>query len=510
MMFSTCNKILRAGFIGGIVSMILLVGLMASCSNQQSADKAEIVHGEGDGHDHGTSTGHASDTTLSNWCVEHAVPESNCTRCHPELIDGFKERNDWCAEHGIPESNCRLCNPALRFPQEGLLEANRHAEHAQAISVELYHRPNKLICATDGAIIRFANASTAERAGVSAVPVLTSKVESVVDAPAEVLFDETESYAVTTTIPSTVVRWLVSPGEPVNRGQRLAVVQSPEIATLMSDYISSQAEARVEKEELKRFSELVARNLISQAESDRQKAKTEAAVSRTVGVRGLLIAAGIDSADCERILATASVTNQFEIRAPMSGIVTARYAQQGVLQEPGRSFLQIANPRSLWIEAQLTESQLRSVSVGQLLIFGFDENRGASKVGAKIIWKSDMLDPHTRTGTIRAQVVDQRASLHAGEFGRVKISISGEHSVKLVPKGAVQWEGCCNVVFVQDNVQTYRPRKVTILESDGQYYQIADGLNGDERVVESGAFLLKTELRKSSLGAGCCAIEPAG
>lgn len=50
-----------------------------------------------------------------DWCGEHAVPESQCTRCHPDLIPAFKATNDWCEEHGLPESQCLKCNPNLKI-----------------------------------------------------------------------------------------------------------------------------------------------------------------------------------------------------------------------------------------------------------------------------------------------------------------------------------------------------------------------------------------------------------
>jgi hypothetical protein len=48
-----------------------------------------------------------------DWCGEHEVPESQCTRCNAELIPAFKATKDWCPEHGLPESQCTICNPGL-------------------------------------------------------------------------------------------------------------------------------------------------------------------------------------------------------------------------------------------------------------------------------------------------------------------------------------------------------------------------------------------------------------
>lgn len=46
---------------------------------------------------------------------DHKVPESVCTRHHPELAAQFKRAGDWCAPHEVPESQCLLCHPDLTF-----------------------------------------------------------------------------------------------------------------------------------------------------------------------------------------------------------------------------------------------------------------------------------------------------------------------------------------------------------------------------------------------------------
>ena len=50
-----------------------------------------------------------------DWCGEHEVPESQCTRCNSSLIAAFKATGDWCEEHGLPESQCLVCNPELKI-----------------------------------------------------------------------------------------------------------------------------------------------------------------------------------------------------------------------------------------------------------------------------------------------------------------------------------------------------------------------------------------------------------
>jgi hypothetical protein len=51
---------------------------------------------------------------MIDWCKEHGVPESVCTRCNDSLTAGFKAKNDWCQEHGLPDSQCFKHHPELQ------------------------------------------------------------------------------------------------------------------------------------------------------------------------------------------------------------------------------------------------------------------------------------------------------------------------------------------------------------------------------------------------------------
>ena len=56
----------------------------------------------------------------ADWCAEHGVPESVCTKCNPKLIADFKQKGDWCKEHNLPESQCVQCDPTLKEKFEAM------------------------------------------------------------------------------------------------------------------------------------------------------------------------------------------------------------------------------------------------------------------------------------------------------------------------------------------------------------------------------------------------------
>jgi len=118
------------------------------------------------------------------------------------------------------------------------------------------------------------------------------------------------------------------------------------------------------------------------------------------------------------------------------------------------------------------------------------------------------VDAQTRTLKARAELANPDGLLRAGMFARAIITEAKEDPVLVVSKEAVQWEGCCNVVFVRRSDVLFEPRKVRLgCEIDG-FLEVQDGLSDGEEIVTTGSFALKTEILKGSIGAGCCEVQP--
>ncbi|MCA9450307.1 MAG: efflux transporter periplasmic adaptor subunit, partial [Candidatus Omnitrophica bacterium] len=61
----------------------------------------------------------------------------------------------------------------------------------------------------------------------------------------------------------------------------------------------------------------------------------------------------------------------------------------------------------------------------------------------------------------------------------------------------------CNIVFVKKSNLLYQPRKIRVGYSTDENYVVEAGLFPGERIVTTGSYLLKTEILKGSIGAGC-------
>jgi cobalt-zinc-cadmium efflux system membrane fusion protein len=178
----------------------------------------------------------------------------------------------------------------------------------------------------------------------------------------------------------------------------------------------------------------------------------------------------------------------------------------GEVVDQGEPLLLVADPARMLALVDVPEQDHARVKVGQSIVLMVDALPGQT-FGGKLDWVSPELDERTRTVTARAVLDNVEGQLRAHLFGKVRITLHHDEAVALVPREAVQWEGCCNIVFVRLSDVLYEPRKVTLGCATETSYEVVDGLEQGEPVVTTGSFLLKTEILKGSIGAGCCEGE---
>lgn len=480
----------------------IAVGILATLSLQPAATQSE--HSADDGHNHGATPVVANAVgDPSDWCSEHRVPESQCTHCHSDLIAAFKKSGDWCVEHALPESHCRLCNPGLTFPQEPILKTAVETY----IKPDVYFPANASRCETDRAVIQFASAATIERAGLSLEPALAAGNDGeLLEIPAEVVYDETRTHALTIAIPATILRWLAEAGDAIQSTSTLCELDSPEMAELQASYVSLLAEERIDRKNCSRADSLLKTGLISAAEHEEIQAELAMTTARLSGQIGQLRAAGLTETQIAAI-ETQGVSSLWQLQAKLNGSLLERRAPLGVRLDAGSTISIVGDHNALWIQGHIRERDVERLKVGQRVEFSADGN-ALERTAGEIFWIAQYIDPATRTVLVRAEVTTPAHTLRANRFGRMLVPGSPGGETVLVPRDAVQWEGCCNVVFVASGENRFQPHKVEIARGDRSHYRVNSGLKPGELVVVGGSYLLKTELMKGSMGTGCCGLEP--
>lgn len=98
-----------------VLCSALLAALSSSCGREESPQGS--TPGESKAQ---SRTSLVQKVEITDWCKEHVVPESACTRCNASLIPIFQKKGDWCKEHSLPESQCIECHSELKAKFEAM------------------------------------------------------------------------------------------------------------------------------------------------------------------------------------------------------------------------------------------------------------------------------------------------------------------------------------------------------------------------------------------------------
>ena len=480
----------------------------------------------------------ATDEGSGLFCPEHGVPEKFCTLCHPELQESLL----LCKEHGdIPEDICTLCHPEVE-QEHGLVMCEEHglpesfcykcgaAGASSALPAEeawcAPHEMPEVLCEACPDVdpgsaevaecqapalptVRLASAGLADRIGLETAEATADRHAHRLDAIAETAFDGNRYAEVFPRVRGYLREVRADLGDRVHAGDVLAVIDSAEVGAAKSRFLSATAALEMAETNHRRAETLARRDAVSakdalEALTDRNRAEAE-----LMGARQALLNLGLDEEALKAIDADEDLGNLLEIVAPIEGDVVNRHAVLGEAVEATTRLFAVADTSKLWVWIDLPESDAGLVADGQPVTFsvGGPGARSAPAVAeGRVTWMGSEIDPVTRTARIRAEVDNPGARFRANQFGRASIRVGTDHDAVLVPEGAVQHaEDGTAVVFLPDGPRAFRPHRV-LTKSAGRpdLVEVSWGLEPGQRVVTRGSFLLKTELMRGAIGAGCC------
>lgn len=165
--------------------------------------------------------------------------------------------------------------------------------------------------------------------------------------------------------------------------------------------------------------------------------------------------------------------------------------------------MQVADLSTMWAVLEVPESDADLVQPGQKVTLRFDALKGETR-DATIGRVASSVDSETRTVRVRVDLPNSDRRLKAGLFIRATIHVGEERQTLLLPPDAIQRAEGQSIVFIKEADAVYVPVAVALGASRRDVVEVIEGLAPGAEVVTVGAFLLKTEVLKESIGAGCC------
>ncbi|ETI65153.1 metal transporter [Sphingobium sp. C100] len=273
-------------------------------------------------------------------------------------------------------------------------------------------------------------------------------------------------------------------GDPVRRGEALAIVESRDAAQIAADRTAAGAKATLAQRNLARE-----RYLYSQKVSPRvdlETAQAEAA-SAAAEARRASVAAG-----------AANVTSDGRgvvVASPIAGRVTAENVSLGAFVQPETELFRVADPSQVQIEAAVGPADAQRLNPGDRATIELPDGTTTS---ARVRAVTPTLSGETRAATAVLDVIGGR--LQPGLAVRVRLFPSrggGASGAIVVPEEAVQSLNARDVVFVR-TPKGFKATPVTTGQRSAGRVEIVSGLAAGQTIATKNAFLLKAELGKGA------------
>ncbi len=198
---------------------------------------------------------------------------------------------------------------------------------------------------------------------------------------------------------------------------------------------------------------------------------------------------------------------ELEVRAPRAGTITAQDIAEGRLVDATRSLFTVADLSNLWVWCDLYERDLAGLhdclARGQaprvaVKVQAFDE-----AFPGVIDLVGSTVDETTRTIKVRVQLPNPAGRLKPGMFASIEVDLPAGGMVFLVPRSAVLSDEGQSFAFQHWKDDLWLRRNVQVGKAQADKVEVLAGLDPDATVVSNGAFLLKSDVLKAKMGAGC-------
>jgi cobalt-zinc-cadmium efflux system membrane fusion protein len=310
--------------------------------------------------------------------------------------------------------------------------------------------------------------------------VSASQTADVLALPGRVTFRPQAQSAVGATAAGRVVAVLVQAGQVVRAGAPLLTIESADASAARATLDQAVTRLSTAESVYRRQVEMVAKGV--GLEVERQDAEARLKEARTEHERARQAVA---------LLGTGQGI-QVTVRAPANGVVMAIRAAAGATVAPGgEALVELGDPSQLQVVAQVSESDLGRIAVGQEAEVELPAL--AARIAARVENFNPRIDSESRRMQVYFTLAKRLDGLRAGMLAQVGLRVGAEKGISLPVSAVLIKDGKRRLVYVERSDGSFEAREVKTGHNRDGRVVILQGLAAGEKVVVRGALLLDTQ-----------------
>jgi RND family efflux transporter MFP subunit len=270
----------------------------------------------------------------------------------------------------------------------------------------------------------------------------------------------------------------------IRKGQPLFTIYSPDLVATQQEY-------------------LLAKKNVDAVRSSSINGVASGSQSLLAATRQRLEQWDVPASEIQKLESTGKVITDLTFDSPATGYITERTALPNMYVQPETRLYTVADLSSVWVAAQVFQSDLGRIKPGDPAIVTVDAYPGQTFNG-RIRDILPQVDMTTRTARVRVALPNPSLKLKPGMYVNVVLHVPLGRQL-VVPSSAVLHAGLRQLVFVSRGEGVLDPREIQTSGQAGDKAIITKGLKAGERIVVSASFLIDSE---SQLQAAAGAFVP--
>ncbi|MFA6470903.1 MAG: efflux RND transporter periplasmic adaptor subunit [Candidatus Latescibacterota bacterium] len=341
--------------------------------------------------------------------------------------------------------------------------------------------------------------------------VALKKIDAVLEITGEVQLNQNLTAHLGSAVPGILYSVETDIGKRVRKGDVLFTIHSPELGRVVSDYRKNLSLTQLSEKNYTREKSLFESSISSELEVSEKKMEYDRNRAEREAAKQALLAFGLTAAEIDALQDEpegAYKPGLLKVRAPFDGTVMEKSASRGELIVPGRDVFLLSDLTTVNVTADVYEKDLtrfldaRKNGVIQVKV---RTNAFPDRVFFGVIDNTvSMVNEETRTVKVRAFVKNDDFLLRAGMFCKISVEtgVSGEEALAVPQRALLSDEGK-DFVFAKWKDGYFVRKPVKKGRDFFDSVEIIEGLKPGDLIVSEGAFLLKSDILREKMGAGC-------